>query len=113
MSSANKSIDKPKEFTEQNEKELTREKAAQMLTWVENRKLDVLSEASNPFKKREKFEMVIELQTAKQKMGDDLHAKFGVEMDLFSAACKYYDLLKPEEEIELTRDALVIQNNFQ
>ena len=55
--------------------------------------------------------MVIRLTTEKCKLADQLYLKYGIEPIELEMAAKHYDLLKPEsEEIELHRDALVIQN---
>ncbi len=55
--------------------------------------------------------MVIRLSTEKSKLADELYLKYGLEPVELELAAKHYELLKPDsDEIELHRDALVIQN---
>ena len=91
---------------------ITRELCVQMLQWREKKKLDVLSELSNPFKpKKEQTEMVIELQYQKCLLADNCWRKFGFELEEFEQAAFFYDLMKPDsEDPEIHRNALVIQN---
>ena len=87
-----------------------------MLKWRENRKLDVLSEMSNPFKPQlEQADMVIQLTMEKCRLIDDFWRHFDIEIDEMEAAAKFYDLMKSDKEYQeagISRDALVIQNNY-
>lgn len=87
-----------------------------MLKWKEARKLDVLSELSNPFKPvQEQADMVISLEMEKCSMMDDFWRKFGCEIDEMEQAAELYGLMKSDKDYEeagLHRDALVIQNKF-
>ena len=82
-------------------------------------KVDILSELSNPFKAaREKFETVMDLEVAKNKITDYIEVDQAVESEqLFWAVCHHLDLMKSQEELNdperegLSRDALVIRNN--
>ena len=50
------------------------------MKYVEEQKLEVLSDLSNPFKAvREKEEIVIDLQFEQSKIDDTLFFKFGIE----------------------------------
>lgn len=96
------------------ESSITKEECVQMLKWRENRKLDVLSEMSNPFKpKLEQGDMVIKLQLEKCQLLDDFWKKFGREVEEMELAAKMYELMKSDQDYEaagMSRDALVIQN---
>ena len=53
-----------------------------MLKWKEARKLDVLSEMSNPFKpKLEQSDLVIELQYQKCRLSDDFWRIYKIEIE--------------------------------
>ena len=88
-----------------------------MLKWHQERKLDVLSEMSNPFKPQlEQADMVIQLTMEKYRLIDDFWRHFKVEIDEMEAAAKLYDLMKSDKEYEeagISRDALVIANRYQ
>ena len=83
-----------------------------MLKWKEARKLDVLSEMSNPFKQQgEQMDMIIQLQMEKCSMSDDFWRKFGIEIEYMEQCAYFYQLMKSDQEYEeagLSRDALVI-----
>ena len=57
--------------------------------------------------------MVIRLTSEKYKLADELFLKYGLEPIELEMTARHYDLLKPDsEDIELHRDALVIQNQY-
>ena len=72
----------------------------------------MLSFLSDPFREKlDKGDMVVRLSEEKYKLADEIYLKFGVESENLEFLAKHYDLLKPDsDEIELHRDALVIQN---
>jgi len=46
-------------------------------------------------------------------LSDDLFSKYALDPILFKKACVHYNLLKvDDDEIEMSRDALVIANNL-
>lgn len=56
---------------------------------------------------------MIRLSTEKMKLADELFLKYGLDSLQLEMTARHYDLLKPDsEEIELHRDALVIQNKY-
>ena len=70
-----------------------------MLKWRENRKLDVLSEMSNPFKPQlEQADMVIQLTMEKCRLIDDFWRHFDIEISDMEAAAKFFDLMKSDKE---------------
>jgi hypothetical protein len=59
---------------------MTREKTVEVMTYIEDQKLEVLSDLSNPFKAvREKEEVVVDLQVEQCKLDDAMFFKFGIE----------------------------------
>ncbi len=91
---------------------MTREKTLEVIKFVEDQKIDVLSELSNPFKAvREKEEVVIDLQLEECKIEDTLFFKFNIEdPTIYKKALEHYEFTKSESS-GLSRDALVILNN--
>ena len=72
------------------------EKTVETLKKIEKMKAETLSELSNPFKaSREKFEIVLDLEIAKNKITDYIEVDQEIESEnLFNAVCHHYDLMK-------------------
>ena len=103
----------------EDEKKPSLEKTIETLKKIEYMKADTLSQLSNPFKAaRDKFEIVLDLEVAKNKISDYIEVDQKIESEqLFNAVCHHQGLMKSQSELNdperegLSRDALVIRNN--
>ena len=74
--------------------------AVETLKAIEAKKVETLSELSNPFRvARDKFETVIDLEVAKAKLTNLIEVDKGIASEeMFWAACEHYDMVKSAEE---------------
>ena len=81
-----------------------------MLKKIEEIKVDVLSDLSDPWKAtREKIDTIIDLEVQKYKIIDYIEVEMKTDDEVFKAACVHYDLLKkPADKAQLSRDAQLI-----
>ena len=95
---------------------MEREQCIEALNAVEKRRLEVLSEMSDPFKgKQDQSEVVINLQMSHSKMYDKLFFDYSIEPLEFELNCEEHGLLKHKDEQKagsLSRNAMAIANNL-
>ena len=74
---------------------LSQEKTIEILKKIEDIKVDVLSDLSDPWKAtREKIDTIIDLEVQKYKIIDYVEVDMQTNNEVFKAACTHYDLLK-------------------
>ena len=78
---------------------MDKERCIEILRWREQKKLEVLSFLSDPFRQKlDKADMVVRLSEEKYKLSDDLYLKFGIENEYLEGLAEYYGLLKSDND---------------